>query len=149
MLIQQWHLFALQFIPDFDLLVKFFFELILLIFLFDLNIFNTLHALPFYSEHFIFVPADEIFNIDFFFLQFFGFNLQFLQIFFDIICLLCFLFDNFIAAGNSGSKIIDIAFIHFAFSEVIVLGIDMLIEVLEQHLDYETCTVILLLSGSS
>lgn len=131
------------------MLVKFFFELVLFVFLFDLNIFNTFDALSLYSEHLVFVSADEIFNVDFFFLQFFSFNLQFLQIFFDIIGLLCFLLNNFIATGNSSSKIIDITLIHFTLSEMVILGVDMLIEILKQHLDYETCTVILLLSGSS
>jgi hypothetical protein len=61
--------------------------------------------------------------------------------------LLCFLFDDFIATGNASREIIDIALAHFALALMVLLTLEMLCEIIEQHLCYIESTVILLFKG--
>jgi uncharacterized membrane-anchored protein len=81
------------------------------------------------------VPTNQILHVDFFLLEFLCLNLKFLKIFFYVVCLLGFLFDHFAATGDSGSEVVDVAFVHFALALMIFLAFDVLIEVLIEHLN--------------
>jgi len=63
--------------------------------------------------------------------------------------LLSFLLDHFAATGDSGDKVVNIAFVHFALALMVFLALQVLCQIIEEHLIYNWFTVILLLSGSS
>lgn len=114
-----------------------------------LDFLESLDAILFDDVHLQFVPIDQILDIGFFLLQFFSLQLQLLEVFLDIIGLLRFLFDDLVAAGDAGGEVIDVALAHLAFSLVVLLALEVLCEVVEQHLSEGGFTVILLLRGYS
>ena len=63
--------------------------------------------------------------------------------------MLGFLLDDFVATGDAGGEVVDITLAHFALALMIFLALQVLGEIIEEHLDEVKSTVILLLRGSS
>jgi hypothetical protein len=59
------------------------------------------------------------------------------------------LLNNFVAAGDAGCEVIDIALVHLALSLMILFALQMFREIIEQHLHENIDTVILLFRGSN
>lgn len=65
LLVHQRGLFALQFIPHLNLLIQFFFEFVLLVFLFDLNFLQPLDSIFFYDVHLQAMAANGVLHVYF------------------------------------------------------------------------------------
>ena len=89
----------------------------------------------------------KILHVNFFPLEFLSLQLQFLEIFLNIVALLCLFLDDLAAAGDASGEVINVALVHLALALVILLALEVFCEIIEEHLDRGRCTVILLLRG--